>query len=72
MTENLIDHAADPADQAMVAAIRAQSAPFKGMMAGIEARPGYDEMIAAIPGAEGVTHVAATLAGVPGHWCHPA
>jgi epsilon-lactone hydrolase len=72
MSDPLIHHAADPADQAMVAAIRAQSAPFKGMMTGVEARPGYDEMIAAIPGAEGVTYAAATLGGVPGHWCHPA
>lgn len=72
MANYLIQHAADPADQAVVEAIRVQSAPFKGMMTGIEARPGYDEMIAAIPGAEGVTHVASTLGGVPGHWCHPA
>jgi acetyl esterase/lipase len=72
MTDPVIHHAADPADQAVVEAIRAQSAPFKGMMTGIKARPGYDDMIAAIPGAEGVTYVAATLGGVPGHWCHPA
>jgi monoterpene epsilon-lactone hydrolase len=72
MTDLVIHHAAEPADQAMVAAIRAQSAPFKGMMSGIEARPGYDDMIAAIPGAEGVTYVAASLGGVPGHWCRPA
>jgi hypothetical protein len=47
MTEFLIRHDADPADLAMIAAVRAQSAPFKGMNSGVAARPGYDHMITA-------------------------
>lgn len=72
MTEFLIHHDADPADLAMIAAVRAQSAPFKGMNSGVAARPGYDQMISAIPGADAVTYSAASLGGVSGHWCHPA
>jgi epsilon-lactone hydrolase len=66
---HLIDHPASPKDLAVVAAIAAQSAPFKGMMTGPEARVPYDEMIAAIPGAEDVTHDAAMIGGVSGYWC---
>jgi epsilon-lactone hydrolase len=72
MTEFIVIHSADPSDQAMVQAVRVQSAPFKGMSSGPEARGGYDEMIAGIPGAEGITYEAATLAGVQGHWCRPS
>jgi monoterpene epsilon-lactone hydrolase len=72
MVEFLIHHDAVPADLAMIATVRAQSAPFKGMNSGVAARPGYDQMISAIPGADGVTYSAAILGGVSGHWCHPA
>jgi epsilon-lactone hydrolase len=65
-----IHHPASAADQQTVAAIRAQSAPLKGMMTGAEARPGYDAMIAAIPAATGISYTAASVGGVAGHWCH--
>ena len=68
-TSHLVDHPASPKDLAVVAAIAEQSAPFKGMMSSPEARAPYDEMIAAIPGAAGVTHDAATIDGVSGYWC---
>ena len=60
-----------PQDRATVAAIAEQSAPFKGMMNGPEARAGYDEMIAAVPAAAGVTTEAASLGGVSGYWLRP-
>jgi epsilon-lactone hydrolase len=69
MTPIEIHHTASAADQQTVAAIRAQSAPFKGMMTGPEARPGYDAMIAAIPAATSVSHVEGRVGGIPGLWC---
>jgi epsilon-lactone hydrolase len=65
-----IHHTTSTADQQTVAAIRAQSAPLKGMMTRPEARPGYDAMIAAIPAATGVSYTAASVGGIAGHWCH--
>ncbi len=68
---NPIYHHADPADLALVAAIREQNAPFKGINSGVEAREGYDLMIAAIPEAENVEYSASTVGGVSGFWCKP-
>jgi epsilon-lactone hydrolase len=69
MKPNEIHHSATAIDQQTVASIRAQTAPFKGMMASLEARPGYEAMIAAIPAASGVSYEQTTVGGIPGHWC---
>lgn len=66
-----IIHPLTPRDRATVAAIADQSAPFKGVMTGTEARAGYDEMIAAVPPAAGVKPEAASLGGVSGYWLRP-
>ena len=66
-----IHHELTAKDEAVVSAIRAQSAPFKGMMSGPEARGGYDEMIGAIPAANDITHENAVIGGVSGIWCRP-
>lgn len=55
-----------------MAALRAAAAPFKGKLAGPEARPLFAARMAATPAAAGVTYEAATVGGVPGHWCRPA
>ena len=65
------EHALSPKDAATVQAIRQQSAPFKGMMTGPEARPGYDAIIEAVPQAEAVSYEEAVLGGVAGMWCRP-
>lgn len=66
-----IHHPLTARDGATVAAIAEQSAPFKGMMNGPEARAGYDEMIAAVPAGVGVTTEASSLGGVSGYWLRP-
>ncbi len=60
-----------PKDLATVAAVRAQTAPFKGMMSGPQARGPYDDMIGAIPAAADVTYEKADIGGVSGFWCRP-
>lgn len=64
-------HHLSPKDAATVAVLALQSAPFKGMMSGPEARAPYDQMIGAIPEARGLTAEPATLGGVPGLWLRP-
>jgi epsilon-lactone hydrolase len=66
-----IRHGLTQKDEATVAAIRAQSAAFKGMMTGPEARGGYDAMIEAVPDAGEVNRENATVGGVGGVWCRP-
>ncbi|MFM9972378.1 MAG: hypothetical protein ACKVQK_28690, partial [Burkholderiales bacterium] len=68
---HLVRHAPTPRDEATVAAIRAQTAAFKGMMSGPEARPTYDAMIEAVPAAAEVTYEQAVIGGVSGVWCRP-
>lgn len=65
------EHALSPKDASTVQAIRQQSAPFKGMMTGPGARPGYDAIIEAVPQAEAVSYEEAVLGGVAGKWCRP-
>lgn len=64
-------HGVRSEDVATLAAIRAQSAPFKGAMSGPEARPGYDAMIEAAPAAPDVTYEDGVVGGVSGVWCRP-
>lgn len=66
-----VQHQPSPKDNATVAAIRAQAAPFKGAMGSPLARPAYDAMIDAVPAAADVTHEAGTVGGVNGFWCRP-
>ncbi len=66
-----LQHGLSPKDEATVSAIRVQSAPFKGMMKGPEARGGYDQMIGAIPAAADISYEAAEVGGVGGIWCRP-
>ena len=66
-----IQHALTPKDEATVAAIRLQAAPFKGAMTGPEARSGYDAMIEAVPAAADVVVEAGNVGGVAGVWCRP-
>ena len=71
MTNASIHHPASEKDLATVAAIRQQSAPFKGALSSPDARPGYDAMIEATPMAARVTYEQAAVGGVPGVWCRP-
>lgn len=66
-----IHHQPTAKDLATVAAVRAQSAPFKGMMSGPQARGPYDDMIGAIPAAADVSYEKADVGGVSGFWCRP-
>ncbi len=66
-----IHHGLTPKDEATVATIRAQSAAFKGMMTGPEARAGYDAMIEAVAAADDMIYEKAVVGGVGGVWCRP-
>ena len=63
--QHLLDRAAMLAMRGVIA-LQPRTAP------GPEARPAFDEMIARTSAADGVTHEAATVGGVPGWWCRPA
>lgn len=56
-------------DQPVVAAMRQATAPHKGEPMGVEARPMFDEMMAATPAATDVRFETATVGGVSGWWC---
>jgi monoterpene epsilon-lactone hydrolase len=56
-------------DGPVVAALRQATAPHKGEPMGPEARPMFDEMMAATPAAEGVRFEPGVVGGVPGWWC---
>ncbi|NBW51599.1 MAG: alpha/beta hydrolase [Betaproteobacteria bacterium] len=71
MTNPATHHPANEKDLATVEAVRQQSAPFKGAMSRIDARPGYDAMIEAIPMATGITYEKASVGSIAGVWCRP-
>ncbi|ABC27423.1 Esterase/lipase [Hahella chejuensis KCTC 2396] len=66
--ELFINHPVSMADLAVVDAIRQQSAPFKGMLNGPQARDSYNQMIEETPAAAGVEYQTDTVGGVPGVW----
>jgi len=65
-------HPLAPEDGPGVAAMRQASAPHKGQPMGPEARPMFDEMMAATPAAPGVRFETGMAGGVGGWWCRPA
>ncbi|MDG9668725.1 alpha/beta hydrolase [Hahella sp. CR1] len=66
--ELFTNHPVSPADLAVVDAIRQQTAPFKGMLNGPQARDSYNQMIEETPAAAGVEYHSDTVGGVPGVW----
>jgi monoterpene epsilon-lactone hydrolase len=68
---SFIHHPLSDQDRAVVDAMRAASAPFKGLMTSPAARESYDQMMEATPAAPGVNSQTATLNGVAGVWCRP-
>ncbi|AZZ90045.1 steryl acetyl hydrolase [Hahella sp. KA22] len=66
--ELFTNHPVSPADLAVVDAIRQQTAPFKGMLNGPQARDSYNQMIEETPAAAGVEYHPDTVGGVPGVW----
>lgn len=65
-------HAFFPRDKALLDALRAQTLPRKGSLAGTQARPFYDAARLAAPVAKDVALAAAKLGRVSGWWCRPA
>lgn len=66
-----ITHSLSQPDADTVAAIRAQSAPFKGATFGPAGREAYDAIMLAVAPADGVQCEPAVVGGVPGLWCQP-
>ena len=64
-------HPLSAEDRAVVAALRAQTEPFKGTMTGPEARVAYDGIMEQTPDAPGVGYERGAVGGVPGIWCRP-
>jgi len=62
-------HQVSTADLAVLAAMREQTAPFKGMVNGPEARESYDQILEAVPAGPGVQYQADIVGGIPGVWC---
>jgi acetyl esterase/lipase len=65
-------HPLAPEDQPVVVAMRQATEPHKGEPWGPEARPMFDEVMAATPAAADVRFEAGRVGGVDGWWCHPA
>lgn len=65
-------HPLAPEDGPVIAAMRQATAPHKGRPMGPEARPMFDTLMAATPGAAGVHFESGSVGGVPGWWCRPA
>lgn len=65
-------HPLDKQDKAVVAAMRAQTAPFKGAVFGPAGRDAYDAIMRNVPAPEGVRHEPGTVGGVDGIWCIPS
>ncbi|NML63618.1 alpha/beta hydrolase [Hymenobacter sp. RP-2-7] len=72
LTTTLTQHALSAPDRAAMATLRAAAAPFKGKLAGPDARPMFAALMGATPAAPGISCEAATVGGVPGYWCRPA
>jgi epsilon-lactone hydrolase len=66
-----IHHPCSVQDRVVVDAMRAASAPFKGLMTSPAARESYDQMMEATPAAAGVSYHTATINGVEGVWSRP-
>lgn len=64
-------HALSAHDAEVVAAMRAQTAPFKGAVYGPAGREPYDAIMNNVAAPQGVAYQAATVGGVPGLWCVP-
>ena len=74
VTELFINHQVSGADLAVLAAIRLETDPYKGMVNGPEARENYDQITESVSAAEGVKYQNETIGGVSGVWCrleHP-
>lgn len=61
-----------PADAAARASLRPMLAPYKGGLAGPEARPAYDEIMERVAPVSGVTFEWDTVGGIDGWWVKPA
>lgn len=71
MRMNAVYHSEYPADHAAMQAMRAQLRLQPALEFRPEARPVYDQLIAATPKAMNVGYEAATVGGVPGWWSRP-
>lgn len=64
-------HSLSDPDAAMVAALRAQTAAFKGATFGPAGREAYDAIMRAVAPAPQVVYQRGIVGGVPGLWCRP-
>jgi acetyl esterase/lipase len=71
-SKGVVIHPNTVADAAIVGEIRKQSAPTKGKLVGIAARPIFDEIIGHTSAPAGVEYREDTVGGVSGWWAHPA
>ena len=66
-----VHHPLSPQDQGVVAAMRAQTAPFKGAVFGPAGRQPYDDIMNHVAPPKGVQVEAGAAGGVSGVWCRP-
>lgn len=64
-------HPLSPADEGVVAALRAQTAAFKGAVFGPAGRQAYDDIMNGVAPPGGVGYEPAEVGGVMGIWCTP-
>ena len=72
VSTGIVNHPITPQDAAIVGEMRKQSAPAKGNLLGIAARPVFDEIIGHTTPPAGVEFREDTLGGVSGWWARPA
>jgi len=65
-------HSATAADAAFMAGLRRMVEPGKGRLQGVAARARFDAIMGRVAAAQGITHRADTVGGIPGWWCLPA
>jgi monoterpene epsilon-lactone hydrolase len=71
-TDLVVIHPLDSEDAAMVATMRAEAGPTKGVPWGIESRRQFDALMESVLPRDDVTFEADTIGGVPGLWVHPS
>jgi acetyl esterase/lipase len=68
---SILTHPLTPEDAAVMTAIRASTAPYKGQMQGTAARGPFDGIMEQVLPPEGVTFSPDTVGGISGLWCKP-
>ena len=71
-SKGIVNHPITPQDAAIVGEMRRQSAPAKGNLLGVAARPIFDEIIGHTSTPSGVEFREDTIGAVPGWWAVPA